>query len=232
MAGKEKSDSAKTSESKSLKTGNMRWLLAVTAANLVVFSVLTAIDPEPLSKLAKSWEFILPAGAGLALICVINGLLSGEAKSRLVFWKWQNPLPGHEAYTVHAKNDPRFSQADVVEKLRLDRETMNDPKKQNAHWYRNVFTPTQDAPSVEQANRNWLFTRDYAAMSLMMLFVLGTAGYFIITPVIKWLIYVAGLIAQYLLVLWVARNYGVETVTNAIAVKTATPTSAAETDIT
>jgi hypothetical protein len=232
MADKEKSDSDKTGESKSQKTGNLPWLLAVSAANLVVFGVLTAIDPEPISKLAKSWEFILPAGAGLALICVINGLLSAEAKSRLVFWKWQDPLPGHEAYTVHAKNDPRFSQADVVEKLRLDQETMDDPKKQNAHWYKNVYTPTRDAPSVEQASRNWLFTRDYAAMSFMMIFLLGAAGYLIITPVIKWLIYVAGLIVQYLLVLWAARNYGVETVTNAIAVRTATPTGAGGNDIT
>ncbi len=224
MANKDNSgESAKAGEKKSLNEQNWPRLLAVTGLNFIIFGVLTATDPTPISKLAKTWEFLIPAGVGLALICVINGLLNGEAKSRLVFWKWQNPLPGSEAYTVHAKNDPRFTGIDVDRELGVGDAERGDPKMQNAHWYKNVFYPTQDAVAVQQANRNFLFTRDYAAISFMMLVVFGTAGYFLITPVAKWGLYSVGLLVQYLLVLRAARNYGIETVTNAIAVKIAKP---------
>jgi hypothetical protein len=81
-----------------------------------------------------------------------------------------------------------------------------------------------------QAHRNFLFTKDYAAISLVMLVAFGIvgnisvilAGYFAVQPFDIWsivigIIYFVGLILQYLLTVQAARNYGVETVTDAIA---------------
>jgi hypothetical protein len=142
------------------------------------------------------------------MIRVINGLVSGEAKSRLVFWRWKNPLPGSRAYTVYAKDDPRFTDADVCREHGVSEAEKSDPKKQNAHWYGKVFYPMQDKPAVQQANHNYLFTRDYTAISFIMLITLSVAGFFIITSISTWLFYSVGLIAQYLLVRRAARNYG------------------------
>jgi hypothetical protein len=217
MATKDNSGEDGKSGAKSLNDQNRPKLAAVIGLNIVVFGVLTAIDPAPFLDLTKPSKFLLPAGAGLALIIVLNGLLGGKAKSRLVFLKWQNPLPGSEAYTVHAKNDERFSDDEVLRIFHPDAATLADPQKQNAHWYNNVFLPVQDVPAVLQAERNFLFTRDYAAFSVIMFVVLGAAGYFLITPVLKWAAYCAFLLVQYVLAGIAARNYGIETVTNAMA---------------
>ena len=213
-------DGDKSSESKSLNEQNWPGLLAITALNLIVFAAVSAIDPAPYSKLAKAWGFLLPAGVGLAMIRVINGLINGKTKNRLVFWKWKNPLPGCEAYTVYAKNDDRYTEAEVLRIFHPDSdnpEKWKDPKSQNAHFYKNIFLPMQNKPAVQQAERNFLFTRDYAAISFVMLISLGVAGYFVITADHNWVLYGLGLIVQFLLARTAARNYGIETVTNSIA---------------
>ena len=212
-------DGDKSSESKSLNEQNWPGLLAITALNLIVFAAVSAIDAAPYFKLAKAWGFLLPAGVGLAMIRVINGLINGKTKNRLVFWKWKNPLPGCEAYTVYAKNDDRYTEADVSRFYSAsdDPEKWVVPKDQNAHFYENIFLPMQNKPAVQQAERNFLFTRDYAAISFVMLISLGVAGYFVITADHNWVLYGLGLIVQFLLARTAARNYGIETVTNSIA---------------
>jgi hypothetical protein len=72
-------------------------------------------------------------------------------------------------------------------------------------------------PSVRQAHRNFLFTRDYAAISFAMLIALGAAGFFVIVPWTNWAFYCGGLFLQYLLVRRAARNYGIEMVKDALA---------------
>jgi hypothetical protein len=219
-SGKSSEASDKPSGGKSLNEQNWPGLLALTAFNLVAFGVVTAIDPTSFSKLATAWAFVLPAGVGLAMIRVINGLINAKTKDRLVFWRWGNPLPGARAFTVYARDDDRFTWDAVVRKLQqlgVDPKELEDPRKQNAYWYRDVFYPVQDRPAVQQAERNFLFTRDYAAISFVMLFALGFAGYLVMASPTNWLLYFIGLIFQYLLVRWAARTYGIEAVRNALA---------------
>jgi hypothetical protein len=215
-------DGAKASAGKSLNEQNWPGLLAITGFNLVIFGVVAAADPRWYSDLNTAWAFLLPAGVGLAMLRVVNGLIDARGKDVLVFWKWRYPLPGFKAFSVYAKGDYRFRESDVLDKLRalnVDPDSLRkDPAGQNAYWYGHVFSPLQDKPSVQQVARNFLFTRDYTAISFVMLIALGVAGYFVITPTTRWQLYCGGLILQYLLVSRAARVYGVETVKNALAV--------------
>jgi hypothetical protein len=224
MAESGNPDSSKTpdrpSSGPSLNEQNWPGLLALTAFNLIVFGIVTASDPETYSKLATAWAFLLPAGVGLAMVRVINGLINAKNKDRLVFWRWRDPLPGSQAFTVYARDDDRFTWEDVARKLNqlgVDPKNLEDPKKQNAYWYSEVFFPLQDRPAVQQAARNFLFTRDYTAISVVMLLALGIAGYVVIVSPLWWGLYCGGLFLQYLLVRWAARNYGIEMVKNAFA---------------
>jgi len=128
-------------DSKPLVEQNWAGLLAITALNLIVFAVVAAIDPTPFSELAMAWAFLLPAGVGLAMIRVATGLFSAKTRDRLVFWRWRHPLPASQAFTVHAKNDERFTEAQVGEKFGITDAIKNDPKEQNAHWYKAVYYP-------------------------------------------------------------------------------------------
>jgi hypothetical protein len=108
------------SAAKSLNEQNWPGLLAITALNVIVFAVAVGVGPTPFSKLTAAWAFLLPAGVGLALIRVINGLFPAKVKDCLVFWKLQNPLPGSQAFSFYAANDDRFKIEDVKAKLRDD----------------------------------------------------------------------------------------------------------------
>ena len=38
---------------------------------------------------------------------ILDGIVTSDFKAVLVYWKWRDPLPGHEAFTVHGRKDRR-----------------------------------------------------------------------------------------------------------------------------
>jgi hypothetical protein len=223
MAEKEKENGG-GGGGKSLNEQNMPGLLALTGLNLAVFAVLASIEASKLTGWTKAWALLLPAGIGLAMIRVVNGQFNSRQKAFLVFWKWTHQYPASEAFTVHVPNDERLAgMTDLADKLGLPAlpgtaGASADPANQESVWY-GIYRSVETAPQVSQANRNFLFTRDYAAISFLMMVLLGIAGLFVISPLRAAVFYLVGLVIQYLLVRHAACNYGVELVTNAIAFK-------------
>lgn len=206
--------------SKPLKEQVSGRLLAVIVANLAIYVVLLKVD----ILTAASWRAslrdvgdLIPAGLGLALLTVANGLLGPQTKARLVFWRWRNPLPGSRAFSVHAKRDPRIDPA-VLQ--RLIGEIPNDEAEQNSAWYRMYKTVDSDT-SVTHAHKEYLFTRDYACLSVLMLVGLGGLGFMQIYDFWHAILYLGLLAAQYLVVRFVAANYGRRFVTTVLALKSA-----------
>lgn len=101
---------------KPLKEQNLRRLVVVAAANGVVYAMLVRGYPlvggDWYAKLSALIE-LLPAGLGLVLISVANALVDDVTKARLVFWRWEHPLPGSRAFTVYIKKDPRIIALDL-----------------------------------------------------------------------------------------------------------------------
>ena len=112
----------------SLKQGNRLALLGVAAGNLAIFYGAVRFD----TLLASNWILggdwtgwrtaveelgsLVPAGLGLALVGIINAQLSAEAKARIVFLRWNDALPGCEAFSHHAHTDSRVDLA-VLDRL-------------------------------------------------------------------------------------------------------------------
>ena len=104
---------------KSLKDQNIISLIAILTADLIVLIVVVKtnqIVADDYQNVLHQWSALLPAGFGAVLIGVVNGLLSADAKARIVFWRWSNPLPGSEAFSRHASRDPRIDIAALEEK--------------------------------------------------------------------------------------------------------------------
>ena len=57
-----------------------------------------------------------------------------DAKARIVFLRWQNPLPGSCAFTRYAAADPRINLVGVLEQAHGPLPT--DLGQQNALWYK------------------------------------------------------------------------------------------------
>jgi hypothetical protein len=207
---------APTTAASSLKDGNSKTLFALLALNVAAFFLVShasAISIGDWAKLATGWMTALPAGVGVAVTGLLNSLVSSNTKARLVFWRWNNPLPGSEAFTHHGPNDYRVDMAALAAK---HGPLPTDPKQQNVLWYR-IFKSVSKEPSVEQAHRHFLFARDFAFMALVMLLVLGIAAAIFIHPISTTEIYVLLLAIQWGIATRAANVGGHRFVTNVLA---------------
>lgn len=204
----------------SLKDQNKLPLLAVAIGNLAMFALLIGGDSFQIPSLgstANALRDALPAGIGLILIGIVNAQMSPDLKARIVFGKWRHPLPGSEAFSRHAKQDDRV---DVVALERLFGPFPMAPKEQSALWYR-LYQTVREEPPVNQVHREYLFTRDYTCIALMLVLVLGPIGWFKIPSVTMALGYWALLIVQFTLANRAARMHGRRFVTTVLALKAA-----------
>lgn len=204
----------------SLKDKNTKRLALVVAANFVAFAVL--VRGEEL--IGHDWQAaiiaigkLVPAGLGLVLMSVVNGLLGPQAKARLVFWRWSHPLPGSRAFSEHAKRDPRISLPALRSKLGT---LPKSEGEQNSAWYK-LYKTVESQAAVTYEHKEYLFTRDYAALAALMLIGLGPLAPLQATSVERAVTYVALLVAQYLVVRFAAVNYGQRLITTVLAIKSA-----------
>jgi len=97
---------------KSLHAQNALWVAGYVALHVVAFMSLAtqgSLDPETIKEtISEIWS---TEGAMAAIVIgvsiVLNGLLSGNMKAILVFWRFRHPLPGHRAFTLLGPKDPR-----------------------------------------------------------------------------------------------------------------------------
>jgi hypothetical protein len=204
---------------KSLKNQNTPRLFFVVAANVLVFTAIVfgvewiQADSEVLSRIST----MLPLGLALVFVGVVNAIIGPKAKARLVFWRWDHPLPGSEAFTRYAHEDHRV---DLVELEKKYGPLPDDPSRQNNLWYK-LYQTVQNEPSVIQAHKEFLFCRDYTALSLYMLAGFGAVGFIMLESNTISAGYFILLLLQYLLAISAARNHGRSLVTNVLALVSA-----------
>lgn len=204
----------------SLKGENTLGLYSLMAGNLIAFYAIlkgNLLFVGDWNAAAQDLGQALPAGVGLVLTGIVNAQLSADAKSRIVFLRWNNPLPGCEAFTRYARSDAR------VDLNALEREhgpLPTDPHKQNALWYK-MYKSVESEPAVIHAHRAFLFARDYTCIALMMFVVLGGVAVLQMSSIKGALLYIGGLALQFLLAGQAARNHGRRFVSTVLAIKSA-----------
>jgi len=205
---------------KSLKDGNKLPLYVIMLANFGFFYLVVRNN----TIATGNWFYLLrnvsgtaPAALGLILTGVLNAQLSAKMKSRIVFMRWRNSLPGCQAFSRHAKDDLRIDYSSFE---RSYGPLPEDPQQQNALWYR-LYKSIDSEPSVVQAHRALLFTRDYACIALMLTVMLGTIGFFQISSLRVAVLYFFVLVLQFLVTSQAARNHGKSFVTTVLAIKAA-----------
>jgi len=206
----------------SLKDINKLPLYLMMAANLAFFYAVVqnnAIMTGNWVTLFRNLAGALPAGLGVILTGIINAQLSSEAKSRIVFMRWSNSLPGCEAFTRYAKSDLRVDVSSIEQSYGP---LPTDPRQQNALWYK-LYKSVESEPSVRQVHRAFLFARDYACIGLMLVVVLGVAGFVQISSTRTALTYFVLLVLQFVFADRAARTHGKRFVTTVLAIKGATP---------
>jgi hypothetical protein len=202
---------------KSLKE-QYRWQLWIIVAgnSLFLYGVVqaNAIRLAGLRSAFTDAQNLVPVGLALVIATVLNGLLSPEAKARLVFLRWHHALPGHRAFSKYALHDPRI---DVAALTKLHGSALPvDPVEQNRMWYRLCRAMDSDT-AVREAHRDFLLLRDYTGLCAVFIVFYGAAALYAIPSTKIALIYLLSLIAQYAIVRQAAFNYGIRFVTTVIA---------------
>jgi hypothetical protein len=126
-------------------------------------------------------------------------------------------LPGSEAFTKYVYEDHR---TDVVELNQRYGPLPDDPDRQNRLWYK-IYKQFEEEPSVLQAHKEYLFTRDYAALALYLLAGFGGAGFFILNSFALAGGYFILLFLQFFIAVKAARTHGKSFVTNVLALASA-----------
>lgn len=193
---------------KSLKEQNKLPLYSLILANLVVFyALLQGVDllsDEPFELLKQAQE-LLPAGLGICLVGIVNALVDAETKAKIVFLRRSNALPGSRAF-----NSDMLAKDSRIDPQQLESKFGSAPSKaadQNSLWYR-IYKKHSDDTSVVEAHKNFLFTRDYSVLCLLMVICFLPLAFMQIPSITVAFIYSAGMVVQLLLVMTAARNNG------------------------
>jgi hypothetical protein len=212
-------------KAKSIKDQNRWQLWLAIVANVVVFYIVMQWDDVSaagVKTLINKAANILPVGLAIVVTTVVNGLLSPDAKARIVFLRWTHALPGHRAFSDLAPKDTR------IDLIRLKKACGNKlptvPNDQNSTWYR-LYKTVEKHPSVEHAQRDFLFTRDYATFAALCLLGFGSAAFVELQSIKVAMLYLAALAGQFILVRQAAMNYGNRFVTTVMAEKSASSAS-------
>lgn len=205
----------------SLKAENLKYYLAPAfvfdAALLYVLltgGTWTDLGNDPVSKVAATATVsaALPAAAILLSHIVPPGLKAG-----LVFWRFRDILPGCRAFTAFVKSDPRIDGEKLWAKLG---QLPSDPAEQNKVWY-SMYRRHRDDVTVIEAHQRYLFLRDFASASVLMLLSVLAAAALGALPglhVGRAAIFVG---AQYIVSALAARERGNRLVTNVLAAESA-----------
>ena len=204
-----------------LKAQNQKYLVAFVGLNIVVFFGLVfgvSADWDVASR--ETLGAVVASTLTGALAIVLNGLVGGNAKAVLVFWRIRNPLPGCRAFSVHMHTDSRIDPETLKQHYGPFPET---EEQQNRLWYR-LFQVHATTPSVLDAHRSYLLTRDLAVMSGLFLVALGPTA-FVLADARDWaVIYTLSLALLFLSACHAARTYGKRLVTNVLAIESASAT--------
>ena len=183
---------------------------------LLVFATFSGSDVLR-DILASQWtelvdlKYVLSLALPLATF-ILDGIVTSDFKAVLVFWKWRNPLPAHEAFTVHGRKDSRFDMKALEEE---HGPLPTDPAEQNQLWYK-LSRATADRASVDEAHYAWLLARDLTNLSFALLIVSVGLGGALRVGGWEWIVVSAqGLL--YIVLSQVAANKGIRFVTTVLA---------------
>lgn len=198
------------------KDSYRKTLWAYVLLNVAAFwSVVVITDWSSISAIFSTLgaQQSILAVVGPVAMLILNGVVKADTKARLVYWRWNHPLPGSRAFSKWLDKEPRADRAVLENALGA---LPDDPAAQNSLWYR-LYREVEDRVTIAEAHREWLFARDLSALGFIILVVFGLAA--VVSPLAwspTWT-YIAVLALIYVLSAAAARNYGERFVCNVLA---------------
>jgi hypothetical protein len=165
----------KNGPERSLKSLNLKWLIALATADATVLALFVA--PELITS-ATTTQLGLYRAIGAAvipiLVLLLVNVLPSNVKAMLVYWKPLGWLPGFEAFTKYGPADPRVDMSTLKKNVGA---WTSDPKEQNSKWFK-LYKAVENVTEVAATQKDFLMYRDMAVLSLTLI-VLAPLGLYV-----------------------------------------------------
>ena len=164
---------------RSLKTKNLKYLGMVLVIDAIVVWAILSGHQLNLDAAIGDWQgHLMKNGVVISLATIVvpllSYLLSSGIKVTLIFWRLKHALPGCRAFSVLVHRDPRIDVAALQKKVGT---FPSDPDEQNALWYW-LFKKHEGNIAVQESHQRYLFFRDAASISVLMLIVISIGAAF------------------------------------------------------
>lgn len=201
-----------------IKDENRKWLIGYLLLNIIIFAMFAEFIKPTFSDIDELLSKLKDPKGIISLISVIfsivlEGVLNNPIKEFLVFWRIQNRLPGHRAFTKIGPKDARVNMEKV--KALFPESLPIDPKIQNNEWFA-LYKKYSDEQRVFYSHKAFILTRDLAALTVSVI-TLSFIGH-IITGT-KWTMigyHMLVLLGMLILISISSRNYGNRFVANVL----------------
>lgn len=203
---------------KNIKEINRKYLIGYVLANVALFALFSGAFSIDLTQLEGLFKKLTSPAHLLGVLVIplsliLEGLLSSETKSKLIFCRLDNPLPGCRAFTEIAKHDPRIDLR-KVEGL-FPSGIPKEPRDQNSVWY-GWYKKHSSKNTVFEAHRAFLLTRDIAALTAILIPASLVADLIWKMDSVGTLIHIGTLILILAISIVASQNYGKRFVANVI----------------
>ena len=190
---------------------------------LILNIILSALNIEKFMSLLLSksmldnslFKLLLSFILGILIVKLLLNILPAEIKHNIIFGKLKYSLPGHRAFTVHAKKDPRIDMENL-EKILGVLPTL--PSEQNRVWYK-IYQKHKNDEQIIDSHLKFLFFRDSSILTIFILI-----GFVILCIIFKatlfqWIVTISFILIQLIILITSARNNGVRFVQNVLCLE-------------
>lgn len=202
--------------SDSIKSTYTKQIWTLVVANFILFILCLISADAATSFSVVKWVLgarVVLGAVGSIVPGILNGLLSSNIKARLVFWRWENPLPGCEAFSKYINRDYRITQQVLIARYHP---LPSDAREQNALWYR-IYKKHSEAPGVLDAHKNYLLYRDLSGIAALTFVILSVASVFLFPSFWGALGFAVCILSEYMVLSHVARVAGQRFVCSVLA---------------
>lgn len=208
----------KNGPERSLKSLNLKWLIALATADATMLALFVA--PELITS-ATTTQLGLYRAIGAAvipvLVLLLVNVLPSNVKAMLVYWKPLGWLPGCEAFTKYGPADPRVEMGALKKNVGA---WTGDPREQNSKWFK-LYKVVENVTEVAATQKDFLMYRDMAVLSLPLI-ALAPLGLYVADASRNAMWLAAGMFfVQYVLTAVSARHAGERFVCNVLALHAA-----------
>jgi hypothetical protein len=152
-----------------LKTKNMPYIIGFIVLMYVGFAIANGMDWDFANdiKITKGvLEFQNPLLTILfpLVAVVLTFVLQSQWKDRIIYLRWNYPLPGTRIFTELIDKDARITRSQLEEAYG---ELPVDPAEQNALWYK-ISKEKESERVVRYSHGRWLLLRDLFSIALLL----------------------------------------------------------------